>query len=175
MVRDTLLEAGEPSGTEIRRWDAAADHERIRFVYGTSFGHEPWPADWDRFDEFDPEGVFVAEDGALVAGDGAIVAGDGAIVAGDGRDLVGFCICFLRRGEGYISVVAVLPSHRRRGIASALVRRAVAHLREQGAGVVRIDAYEDARAAVGAYHSLGFEVYDTVEDPDADPRGTAEE
>jgi ribosomal protein S18 acetylase RimI-like enzyme len=154
MVRDTLLGPGEPPGPEIRCWDPSRDHERIRFLYGMAFGHEPWPTDWEQFDEFDPEGVLVAEEGG---------------------DLIGFVICFMRSGEGYISVVAIAPGARRRGIASALVRRAVRRLRDRGAGVVRIDAYEDARAAVEAYRSLGFEVYDVVDDPDADPRGSAEE
>jgi ribosomal protein S18 acetylase RimI-like enzyme len=41
--------------------------------------------------------------------------------------------------------------------------------------MIRIDAYDDAPAAVATYRSLGFEIYATVEDEDADPRGLAEE
>jgi mycothiol synthase len=141
-------------GVVVGPWDRTRDHERIPQVYAAAFGHEPWPGDWDRFDEFDPSGVFVAHSGG---------------------EAVGFAVCFLRSGSGYISVVAVVPSARRRGIASALVRTAMAHLESLGAAIVRIDAYEDAAAAVAAYRSLGFEVYEIVEDSDADPRGSAEE
>ena len=98
----------------------------------------------------------------------------GVFVAEDGGDLVGFSICFRRGEHGYVSVVAVVPTHRRRGIASALVGRAVGYLRSAGVATVRIDAYVDALAAVATYRSLGFEVYERVDDDHADPRGSAE-
>ncbi len=154
MGRDTAFGPDRTPGVEIRPWDPSRDHARIPEVYGEAFGHDPWADDWDGFDGFDPGGVFVAD-------------------GGDGP--VGFCICFPRGGEGYISVVAVLPAYRRRRIASALVGRAVARFRSLGLTSVGIDAYEDAAAAVGTYRSLGFRVVERVEDPDADPRGSAEE
>jgi ribosomal-protein-alanine N-acetyltransferase len=141
-------------GVVVRRWDRERDHRRIRAVYGAAFGHEPWPDDWDAFDQFDPDGVFVAE-----------ISGDAA----------GFVICFRRGDYGYISVVGVVPEHRRRGIASALVGRAVGYLRSLGVHAVRIDVYVDAPAAVATYRSLGFRVYETAEDDHADPRRLAEE
>jgi mycothiol synthase len=141
-------------GVVVRRWDRERDHHRIPDVYAAAFGHEPWPDDWDAFDQFDPDGVFVAE---------------------TDEEAVGFCICFRRGDLGYISVVGVVPQHRRRGIASALVGRAVGYLRSRGVETVRIDVYVDAPAAVAAYRSLGFRVYETVEDDHADPRGWAEE
>jgi len=148
-----MLEPVMIPGIVVRRWDRSRDHHRIPRVYAAAFGHEPWPDDWDSFDRFDPEGVFVAEDGG---------------------DLVGFSICFRRGEHGYVSVVAVVPTHRRRGIASALVGRAVGYLRSAGVATVRIDAYVDALAAVATYRSLGFEVYERVDDDHADPRGSAE-
>ena len=147
-------DSAPPSGVTIHPWDPARDRGQIPEVYAAAFGREPWRADWDAFEEFDRDGVFVAESGP-----------DGPI---------GFAICFGRDDHGYISVVAVAPGHRRRGIASALVHRAITHLRELGHGSIRIDAYLDAAAAVETYRSLGFEAYSVVEDPEADPRGPAE-
>lgn len=133
-----------PTGIVIQPYRPGRDHESIRFVYGQAFDDDPWPVDWDRFDEFDPGGVFVA------------------IVA---SAVVGFSICFPRDTFGYISVVAVVPGHRRRGVASALVRRCIDHLRSNGLDAVRIDAYEDSPPAVLTYLSLGFEIYETKEEP----------
>ncbi|MCB2224078.1 MAG: GNAT family N-acetyltransferase [Actinobacteria bacterium] len=148
------VEAAVVPGVEIRPWRRSDDHPRIPGVYAAAFGHDPWPDDWDRFEGFDPGGVFVAEERGALAG---------------------FCICFPRADDGYLSVVAVVPQARRRGIASALVAAAVERLASLGREVVRIDAYQDAPAAVGAYRSLGFTTYDVVADDDADPRGSAEE
>ena len=83
--------------------------------------------------------------------------------------------CFERPGAGHISVVAVRPRFRRHGAASAQICRAARYLRSIGLDTIRIDAYLGARTAVEAYRSLGFDVYDMVEDPDADPRGANEE
>jgi ribosomal protein S18 acetylase RimI-like enzyme len=142
-------------GIVVRRWRPERDHARIPGILAAGFGRDPWPADWNHFDHFDPDGVFVAD-------------------AADGTG-VGFAICFRRGDAGYISVVAVIPEYRRRGIASALVATAVRYLASLGLEPVRIDAYEDAPAAVAAYRSLGFEVYETTLDAEADPRGEAEE
>jgi ribosomal protein S18 acetylase RimI-like enzyme len=129
-----------PPGVLIQPWDPDGHHEAIRLLYGRAFQDDPWPADWERFDEFDPTGVFVA-------------------IA---PDLIGFAICFRRRDFGYISVVAVDPSWRRIGVASALVRACADRLNALNLGLLRIDAYEDSPAAVETYRSLGFEVYERM-------------
>jgi ribosomal-protein-alanine N-acetyltransferase len=140
----------------VRRWERHRDHDRIPEIYAAAFGRPPWPNEWEQFDHFDPSGVFVAESSDSGAG-------------------VGFAICFRRGTAGYISVVAVRPEYRRRGIASALVRAAADYLASLGLRLLRIDAYADAPAAVATYRSLGFEVYQTLIDDEADPPGTAEE
>ena len=132
-------------GVTVRRWDRTTDHDRVPRVYAAAFEEQPWPDDWDRFDEFDPGGVFVAEDRG---------------------SLVGFTICFPRDPGGYVSVVAVIRSHRRRGIASALVEAAITHLGSRGARVIRIDAWGDSPAAVGTYLALGFTPYEVKLDDD---------
>jgi ribosomal-protein-alanine N-acetyltransferase len=115
-------------------------------VYAAAFDADPWPDDWDAFEEYDPEGVFIAEEHG---------------------EAIGFAICFRRGDHGYISVVAVVPEARRRGVASALVTRAGCYLSSLGMDRVRIDAYEDSPAAVATYRNLGFDVYAAVEDEDA--------
>ena len=118
--------------------------EQIRRVYGEAFDDEPWPQDWASFDEFDPNGVFVARD--YVA-----------------ERVVGYVICFKRGEIGYVSVVAVTPAFQRQGIASALVHTAVEYLRSLHLDTVKIDAFVDSIPAVETYKSLGFEIESTFE------------
>jgi SAM-dependent methyltransferase len=132
-----------PVGTQILSYRADRHREFVPTLYAESFGEDPWPADWDRFDEFDPQGVFLAVDAHT-------------------QNPVGFAICFQRRDLGYISVVAVIPTHRRRGIASALVTAAIDYLHSLGLTTVRIDAYEESTPAVRTYEQLGFRVFDVL-------------
>jgi SAM-dependent methyltransferase len=132
-----------PAGIRIVPYCAALHQERIPTIYAGSFGEAPWPAGWDRFDEFDPQGVFVG-------------------IADGTQEAAGVVICFRRRYFGYISVVAVLPAYQRRGIASALVGTAIDYLRSLGLDTVRIDAYEQSVPAVRTYEKLGFRVTDVL-------------
>jgi mycothiol synthase len=135
-----------PDGVAIRPYAAGCDHRRVPEVFAAAFGEPPWPDDWDRFPEFDPRGVFVAE----------ALATDEAI---------GFVICFRRAGFGYVSVLAVVPGWRRRGVARALLGSAVGYLRSLGLVEVEVDAFTDAGPAVGLYRDFGFEVLRTYDDP----------
>ncbi len=130
-----------PEGFRIGQYDPEDHHEAIPQLYARSFGDDPWTTDWDSFEEFDPKGAFVA-------------CRQGA------RAFCGFALSFRRADFGYISVVGVVPEFRRIGIASALVGSAVDYLGSIGLELVRIDAWEDAPAAVGTYRSLGFEIYE---------------
>lgn len=132
-----------PAGVTIVAYRADLHHTLVPGLYAESFGEAPWPADWDRFDEFDPRGVFLAVDDAT-------------------GEPAGFAICFRRRDFGYISVVGVRPAYRRRGIASALVRTAVAYLHSLGLDTVRVDAYEKSTPAVWTYERLGFRTVDVL-------------
>ncbi len=145
------LDLGPPRaipGVTVSSYEPSRDHPRIPAVFSAAFARPPWPEDWDGFAEFDPAGVFVADDAEAGA--------------------VGFAICFQRDDFGYVSVVAVVPDHQRRGIASVLVRRAAEYMRSRGLATVRIDAWEDSVPAVAAYRSLGFTVYEEREEDDAD-------
>jgi len=119
-------------------------HEAIRYIYSEAFGEEPWPADWDAFDEFDPKGIFVA------------------LHAQAGKP-VGYVISFKRRDFGYISVVAVIPEFQRQGIASAMISAAVDYLQSLHLRKVIIDVYVTNTPAVEAYKKMGFRVVETFE------------
>ncbi|MEW6217217.1 MAG: GNAT family N-acetyltransferase [Candidatus Bipolaricaulota bacterium] len=119
----------------------------MRSLYGAAFGDAPWPEDWDRFERFDPHGVFVARNA-------------------DTDHAVGFCVSFCRDAFGYISVVAVLPECRRAGVASALVHAACAYLRGLGLAAVKVDAFTDSLPAVHLYEHMGFTVESTFPDPE---------
>jgi ribosomal protein S18 acetylase RimI-like enzyme len=60
----------------------------------------------------------------------------------------------------HVESVWTHPEHRRRGIASALVRRLVQAARELGPGDVFVWVIQPNSAAVGLYTSLGFEPTD---------------
>lgn len=120
-------------------------HEAIRYIYFEAFGEEPWPADWDVFDEFDPKGIFVASHVQT-------------------EKPVGYVISFKRRNFGYISAVAVIPEFRRQGIASALIRTAIDYLRSLDLSDVMIDVYVRNTPAVEAYKKLGFRVLEIFEE-----------
>jgi ribosomal protein S18 acetylase RimI-like enzyme len=108
-------------------------------MYAESFGEEPWPQNWEEFEGFDPEGVFLAKDGAT------------------GR-FVGYVICFRRGVSGYISVAAVIPGFRRRNIGSALIQRAIEYLRSLQLTQVIIDVDVKNNAAIEVYKKLGFDL-----------------
>jgi len=144
-----------PDGVTVFPYAPDRDHARVPLVYAAAFGAPPWPDDWDRFTAFDPGGVFVAE--TLATG-----------------EAIGFVTCFRRGGVGYVSVLAVVPGWRRRGVAHALLGSAVAYLRSTGLVAVEVDAFTDAEPAVALYRAFGFVVLRTYEDPQPrDDRETA--
>jgi len=72
--------------------------------------------------------------------------------------LAGSLIAVWNGWRGSFFRLGVDPSHRRRGIASALVREGERRLRERGA--LRLDAIvaRDDAAATGLWRALGFEL-----------------
>jgi ribosomal protein S18 acetylase RimI-like enzyme len=119
-------------------------HEVIRHIYSEAFGEEPWPTDWDAFEEFDPKGVFV--------------------VSHSQTDRpVGYIISFRREDFGYISVVAVIPEFRRQGLAPAMITAAIDYLQSLSLREVVIDVHVKNTPAVEAYKKLGFQVVEVFE------------
>lgn len=148
-----------PPQTVIRPYSAKEDHEVIPSIYARSFGEPPWPNAWDEFNEFDANGIFVANDVQH-------------------RQAVGYVISFKRRDHGYLSVLAVLPEYRRQGIGSSLVHTAIDYLRGQGLRAIMVDAPADSFASLGVYRKAGFCIQETFEDdyerPGAEPSRRAD-
>ena len=67
----------------------------------------------------------------------------------------------------YVGRVSVLPTHRRRGVASLLMRFCEAVARNAGKARVRIAVRDSLPSNVGLYQALGFELVSI----DAHPRG----
>ena len=57
----------------------------------------------------------------------------------------------------YVSRVSVLPSHRRRGVASAIMRFLETVATERGRPAIRIGVRDSLPSNVGLYQSLGYE------------------
>ena len=75
----------------------------------------------------------------------------------DGEELVGWTVgWFEREGAFYMANSAVLPTHRRRGIYAALVRRCLVEAAKGGAAVVRSRHVAENRAIQIAKLKLGF-------------------
>jgi len=134
-----------PDGVRIRAYVARDDHAVVPRLYAEAFGEDPWPDDWDRFAAFDPVGVFLAEDTAR-------------------GQAAGFVISFRLDDRGYVSVLAVVPAHRRRGITRALMATAIAYLRAQHLDPIMVDAFVDRPTVVRLYEHIGFRVEETIDD-----------
>jgi ribosomal protein S18 acetylase RimI-like enzyme len=137
-----------PEGIVICPYDKARHHAAIRTLYAEAFEDTPWPSDWDEFLQFDPRGVFVAEATATA-------------------EAVGYVISFQRDDIGYVSVLAVVPAHRRRGIALALILAATDYLRSLDVASIQVDAFTDSLPAVSLYESVGFRIIKTYEDEES--------
>jgi ribosomal protein S18 acetylase RimI-like enzyme len=81
---------------------------------------------------------------------GAVLAFIGDVPVGSAR--------FLPDGDGvYVGRVAVPPEHRRKGIASALMRFVEDYARASGKAWIRIGVRESLPSNIALYQSLGYE------------------
>lgn len=91
--------------------------------------------DWERFLSLAPEGCFLAEFSGEAAGTATTTTYGGTLA--------------------WIGMVLVHPDFRRRGVGTELLRRSIAHLREEKhVGCVRLDATPAGRPL---YEGLGFQ------------------
>lgn len=88
------------------------------------------------------------------------------VVEEDGKP-VGYIMCRIELGgshfkrfglakKGHVVSLAVLPEHRRRGIATALMKEATLNLRKEGAGECFLEVRVSNEPALELYRSLGF-------------------
>jgi ribosomal protein S18 acetylase RimI-like enzyme len=94
------------------------------------------------------EKIKVQPDLLLVALEGPLVVG--SIMAGyDGH-------------RGWISRIAVLRSHWKRGIGQALIREAEARLQKLGCSKINLQVVASNASVVGFYRRLGYEVEERI-------------
>ncbi len=88
----------------------------------------------------------------------AVMERGGAILCFLDDIAVGSARFTVEPSELYVGRVAVLPTHRRRGIASEMMRYLEAHAAALGKSAVRIGVRDSLPSNVGLYQSLGYEV-----------------
>lgn len=88
-------------------------------------------------------------------------------------EAVGFCSCWLVLDEIHINNLAVLPEHRRGGVASALIEHVLKEGRSRGARRATLEVRRSNAPALKLYEKFGFAVtgvrrgYYTKPDEDA--------
>ncbi len=63
------------------------------------------------------------------------------------------------RESGYIGFIYVLPEHRGKGVATAIISKLVEYFKAKGISLFRIKSYSDNERAINAYKKLGFVPY----------------
>ncbi|HEX5775131.1 MAG TPA: GNAT family N-acetyltransferase, partial [Caulobacteraceae bacterium] len=58
--------------------------------------------------------------------------------------------------------VAVLPEHRRKGVAAALIKEAEVRLRELGCRKVNLQVRSSNAGVIGLYRHLGYDIEDRI-------------
>jgi ribosomal protein S18 acetylase RimI-like enzyme len=83
---------------------------------------------------------------------------DRSVMAMSEHELVGMALLSVRGDRGWISGVGVLPQHRRRGIASAMVGRLVEGARQAGVHEISLEVIAQNTSAWRLYAEARFEV-----------------
>jgi len=73
-------------------------------------------------------------------------------------EAVGFCSCWQIIDEVHINNLAVLPEHRRSGVATALIERALADGSSRGAHRATLEVRRSNEPALKLYERCGFSV-----------------
>ncbi len=79
------------------------------------------------------------------------------LVARDGTALLGFALMKYRFDHAHLLLLGVVPSHRRKGVATALLAWLEQTLRVAGIASVQVEVRESNRAAQAFYVRLGYE------------------
>lgn len=115
--------------------------ELMASLHGAAF-EEPWSAV--------SLGELVAQPGVF-----ALLAETGSATASDSSAL-GFILCRVAGGECELLTLAVRPTARRRGVATALLHAAYAKALADGAAAIFLEVAADNPAALGLYEREGF-------------------
>jgi ribosomal protein S18 acetylase RimI-like enzyme len=88
----------------------------------------------------------------------AVMERGGAVLCFDGDAAVGCARYTLQELDMYVARVAVLPSHRRLGVASAMMRHLEQLAASLGKQAVRIGVRDSLPSNIGLYQALGYEL-----------------
>ena len=130
----------------LRALDTAADAERLHELDEISFADEPL---------YESMSLAAFREELLGAHD---LDPELSGVATDGGEIAGFLLCLHRRDDAvaYVNVLAVDPAHRRRGIATALLRRTFAAAAAVGLRHAQLTVDADNEPAVRLYERAGM-------------------
>jgi ribosomal protein S18 acetylase RimI-like enzyme len=78
------------------------------------------------------------------------------LVAHDGRRSVGFAVMTFGDERAHLVLLAVQPSHRRRGVASRMIAWLLDSARTAGTGSIHLELIDDNAAARAFYRAMGF-------------------
>ena len=92
-----------------------------------------------------------------VADVAAYIERGGAVIAWDGEIAVGAARFHPKPGHLYIGRVSVPPAHRRRGIASIIMRFLEDHARSLGLPESRVEVRQALPSNIALYESLGYD------------------
>jgi mycothiol synthase len=137
---------GPPPGVTLRTLDAAGDARALHALDAESFGSSPdyMPESYD---------MFVQEH--LHAHDTALEL---SLVAEDARRIVGFLLArrWAHEGSGYVDLLAVAPSHQRRGIGTALLTHSFAGFAAAGLVQAQLGVASDNPRGLRVYEAAGM-------------------
>ncbi len=74
------------------------------------------------------------------------------------QPVAAFCLCWLIVDELHINTIAVDPAQRRRGLATELMRHAIADAVAEGARRATLEVRRSNAAAIALYARLGFRI-----------------
>lgn len=77
----------------------------------------------------------------------------------DGNEIIGQIEMTIRGGEGYLNLIYIVPSHRRRGIGRTLHEYIVNHFNKRGIALVRLTVGEDNEPARKFYENTGWDYF----------------
>ncbi|MDT8307201.1 MAG: ribosomal protein S18-alanine N-acetyltransferase [Anaerolineae bacterium] len=81
-----------------------------------------------------------------------------AVLLGPADEIIGYAGQWLVAGEGHISIMAVAPAWRRRGLGELLLSSMIAQAEEAGAGRILLEVRTGNRTALALYRKYHFEV-----------------
>ncbi len=135
-----------PAGIILRTLDPDADSRALHALDADSFAQSP---------DYVPEShqMFVQEH--LLAHD---VAPDLSLVAQDGERVVGFLLArrWAHEASGYIDLLAVAPSHQRRGLGTALLTHGFAGFAADGLVQAQLGVASDNPRGLRVYEAAGM-------------------